>query len=77
MFLKLKISLHLETDSYTLFQIIRRMTMENQAHLSLLMDIRALLNELENCWIGFNFWEANKVADRLANFGRENPLGLW
>lgn len=46
--------------------------MENQARQSLLVDIQTLLHELEDCWIGFNYKEAKNVADKLANFGRDN-----
>lgn len=48
------------------------MKVANQAHQSLLVDVQALLNDQEDCWKWFNYSEANKVADKLANFGRDN-----
>lgn len=63
--------IHIETDSHTAFKILCRKEVKNQTHRTLLMDILALLSEFEDCWIGFSYTEANKVADRLANFGKK------
>ena len=67
-------SIHIETDSQIAFNIIRRNEVENQWHLPLLKDIRALLYDMDQIWLGFAYGEANRVADKMANFGKINSF---
>lgn len=53
------------TDSRTVFDMVRRNKMVAQTHLLRLEDVQALLRDMEHCWIGFCYRDANIVADKF------------
>lgn len=66
-------SIHIETNSFTMFTTICKMLADSLIHRALLKDIQKILHDLDKCLIAFTYREANK-ADKLANFGRDNPF---
>lgn len=65
-------SLQIETYSRTVLNLIRRNIPQHQIQQALLEDIKTWILEFEHLWIRFSYREANKVADKLANYRKQN-----
>lgn len=53
--------------------MIRRNMVEHHIQLALLEDNKIWIRDFDHVWIiGFSYQEPNKVADKLANYGKEN-----
>lgn len=63
-------SIHLESDSYVVLQLIHRGQSNTWTHQDLLTDILTLGHEFEEVWTSFCYREANGLADLLAHFER-------
>ncbi|KAM7471701.1 hypothetical protein LguiA_009884 [Lonicera macranthoides] len=53
------------SDSRTIFDMVRRNKMEAQTHLLRPEDVQALRLDMEHCWIGLCYRDANIVADKF------------